>query len=110
DPDGRFKVYIATGGPGHLDPRQNDGVSWWAQGVEESASWEAPLFHLFDAIHSHPKARLISICHSFGLMCRSSGVAKPVLRDASETRLREREEASGSPSQSEYDGPSRPRY
>jgi hypothetical protein len=81
DPDGRFKVYIATGGPGHLDPRKNDGVSWWAQGVEESASWEAPLFHLFDAILSHPKASLIGICHSFGLMCRWSGVARPVLRD-----------------------------
>ena len=79
--DGRFKVYIATGGPGHLDPRQNDGVSPWAQGVKESASWEAPLFHLFDAIHSDPKASLVGICHSFGLMCRWSGVAKPVLRD-----------------------------
>jgi hypothetical protein len=81
DPDGRFKVYVATGGPGHLDPRENDGISWWAQGVKESASWEAPLFRLFDAIQSHPKASLIGICHSFGLMCRWSGVAKPVLRD-----------------------------
>jgi hypothetical protein len=80
-PDGRFKIYIATGGPGHLDPRQNDGVSWWAQGVSESVSWEAPLFHLFDAILTHPKASLIGICHSFGLMCRWSGVARPVLRD-----------------------------
>src|ERR1700730_163164 len=76
DPDGRFGLYVATGGPGHLDPRQNDGVSWWAQGVREETSWEAPLFHLFDSIVSHPKAGLISICHSFGLMCRWSGVAK----------------------------------
>ena len=81
NPDGRFQVYVATGGPGHLDPRQNDGKSWWAQGVEESASWEAPLFHLFDAIHRHPKASLIGICHSFGLLCRWSGAARPVLRE-----------------------------
>ena len=81
DPDGRFKIYVATGGPGHLDPRQNDGISWWAQGVRESASWEAPLFHLFDAIISHPKAMLLGICHSFGLMCRWQRVARPVLRE-----------------------------
>ena len=24
-PDGRFSLYLGTGGPGHLDPRQNDG-------------------------------------------------------------------------------------
>jgi hypothetical protein len=64
--DGRFKIYIGTGGPGHLDPRQNDGVSWWAQGVTDSDNWEAPLFRLFDAIQSDPKASLIGICHSFG--------------------------------------------
>ena len=80
-PDGQFKIYLATGGPGHLDPRQNDGVAWWSQGVRESASWESPLFRLFDSILTHPKAALIAICHSFGLMCRWSGVAKPVLRD-----------------------------
>lgn len=79
--DGRFQVYVATGGPGHLDPRQNDGVSEWAQGVREEAGWEAPLFRLFDAIVSHPKAALIGICHSFGLMCRWSGIARPVLRE-----------------------------
>jgi len=80
-PDGRFRIYVATGGPGHLDPRKNDGVAWYAQGVRESAGWEAPLFHLFDSIIGHPKASLVGICHSFGLMCRWSGVAKPVLRE-----------------------------
>src|SRR5207247_178402 len=70
-----------TGAPGHLDPRKNDGVSWFAQGVRESAGWEGPLFHLFDSIIGHPKASLVGICHSFGLMCRWSGVATPVLRE-----------------------------
>jgi len=80
DPDGRFSLYLGTGGPGHLDPRLNDGTSEWAQGVREEADWETPLFRLFDAIISHPKAALIGICHSFGLMCRWSQVAKPILR------------------------------
>jgi hypothetical protein len=80
NPDGRFSLYVGTGGPGHLDPRLNDGKSEWAQGVDEKPAWEAPLFHLFDAILKHPQAALIGICHSFGLMCRWSGVARPVLR------------------------------
>ncbi len=80
NPDGRFSLYVGTGGPGHLDPRLNDGHSEWAQGVDEKAGWEAPLFRLFDAILKHPHAALIGICHSFGLMCRWSGVARPVLR------------------------------
>ncbi len=86
-PDGRFKLYVSTGGPGHLDPRQNDGLSPASQGVREGASWEAPLFHLFDAIIRHPDAALISICHSFGLMCRWSGVARPVLREVKSSGL-----------------------
>lgn len=80
EPNGRFTLYLGTGGPGHLDPRLNDGKSDWAQGVEEQPGWEAPLFRLFDAIVKHPNAALIGICHSFGLMCRWSGVARPVLR------------------------------
>ncbi|HEX9492320.1 MAG TPA: hypothetical protein VGA33_03580 [Thermoanaerobaculia bacterium] len=80
-PDGQFKLYVGTGGPGHLDPRQNDGLSWFSQGVREEPTWEAPLFRLFDAVVSHPKAALIGICHSFGLMCRWSGAARPVLRE-----------------------------
>jgi hypothetical protein len=80
-PNGRFQMYIGTGGPGHLDPRLNDGISEFSQGTLESASWEKPLFSLYDAIANHSSAALIGICHSFGLMCRWSGVAKPVLRE-----------------------------
>ncbi len=87
NPDGRFTLYVGTGGPGHLDPRLNDGTSEWAQGIREPASWEAPLFRLFDSIVRHPKAALIGICHSFGLMCRWSGVARPVLRQAKSSGL-----------------------
>src|SRR5262245_37884079 len=32
-PGGRFAVYVGTGGPGHLDPRCNDGVSEGSQGI-----------------------------------------------------------------------------
>ncbi len=79
--DGRFALYVGTGGPGHLDPRQNDGISQFSQGIRENdAAWEAPLFRLFDAILARPDAALVSVCHSFGLMCRWSGVADPVLR------------------------------
>lgn len=78
---GRFDLYIGTGGPGHLDPRLNDGVSEFAQGISETDAWEAPLFRLFDSIVTHPTAALIGICHSFGLMCRWSGAAHPELRD-----------------------------
>ena len=76
----RFELYIGTGGPGHLDPRMNDGVNEFAQGIRESDAWEAPLFRLFDSIVAHPSASLIGICHSFGLMCRWSGAAHPELR------------------------------
>ena len=80
-PDGRFQLYIGTGGPGHLDPRLNDGRNEWSQGVEESAAWEAPLFRLFDDILADRTAAMLAVCHSFGLVCRWSGVASPVLRD-----------------------------
>ena len=76
----RFALYVGTGGPGHLDPRYNDGLSEFSQGIRESPAWEAPLFKLFDAILERPDAALVSICHSFGLMCRWSGIAKPMLR------------------------------
>jgi len=79
-PDGRFALYLGTGGPGHLDPRRNDGVAPSAQGIVEDASWEAPLFRLFDAVLADPDAALLSVCHMFGVMCRWSGVARPVLR------------------------------
>lgn len=80
-PNGRFRFYIGTGGPGHLDPRFNDGVSEVSQGINETTGWEAPLFNLFDDILEHPSAGLLAVCHSFGLVCRWSGVAHPRLRE-----------------------------
>ena len=80
-PNGRFQIYVGTGGPGHLDPRLNNGRADWSQGVSEDAAWEAPLFRLFDDILTHRSAALIAVCHSFGLICRWSGIARPELRD-----------------------------
>lgn len=77
---GRFAIHIGTGGPGHLDPRLNDGVNEWSQGVAESAEWEAPLFRLFDTILGDDDAVMLAVCHSFGLVCRWAGIARPVLR------------------------------
>lgn len=82
NPDGRFALYLGTGGPGHLDPRRNDGVAEAAQGIAEDPSWEAPLFRLFDAVQASPGAALISVCHTFGVMCRWAGTARAVLRGA----------------------------
>lgn len=78
-PGGRFALYLGTGGPGHLDPRKNDGVSPGSQGIHEDPAWEAPLFALFDAILGSDAA-LVAVCHSFGVMCRWSGVARPEMR------------------------------
>lgn len=78
--DERFAIYIGTGGPGHLDPRLNDGSDPLAQGVAEDPSWEAPLFRLFDAISRREDAALLAVCHTFGLMCRWLEVADPVAR------------------------------
>jgi hypothetical protein len=80
-PNGRFALYLGTGGPGHLDPRMNDGVSEFAQGIRETDAWEAPLFRLFDAILTDASAAMIGICHTFGLMCRWAGAAHPELRE-----------------------------
>jgi hypothetical protein len=80
-PNGRIQLYIGTGGPGHLDPRLNDGNAEWSQGVTEDASWEAPLFRLFDDILAHRTAALFAVCHTFGLICRWAGIAHPELRD-----------------------------
>jgi hypothetical protein len=79
-PGRRFAVYVGTGGPGHIDPRCNDGVSPESQGVREDASWETPFFRLLDAILADPGAALLAVCHSFGVICRWSGVARPVAR------------------------------
>ena len=78
--DDRFAVYVGTGGPGHLDPRLNDGSDPRAQGVAEDPSWEAPLFRLFDAIADRDETALLAVCHTFGLMCRWLDVADPVAR------------------------------
>ena len=75
-------LYVGTGGPGHLDPSMNDGVSEGTQGIVEDPSWEAPLFGLFDEIRANPESALLGVCHSFGIMCRWLGVAQPVLRGA----------------------------
>jgi hypothetical protein len=87
-PNGRFQLYLGTGGPGHLDPRQNDGVTEESQGIVENPAWEAPLFRLYDDIAAHDSAALLGVCHSFGLMCRWSGAARVELR---------REKSSGMP-------------
>ena len=85
---GRFRIHIGTGGPGHLDPRLNDGRSEWCQGVDETGEWETPLFHLFDEILADESSSMIAVCHSFGLVCRWSGIARPVLREEKSSGLR----------------------
>ena len=69
-----------TGGPGHIDPARNDGEDPGSQGVREDPRWEAPLFRLFEAIRDDPGAALLAVCHSFGVICRWTGIARPVLR------------------------------
>jgi len=77
-----FSIYIGTGGPGHLDPHLNDGASLESQGIDEDPSWERPLFRLFADIVADPDATLLGVCHTFGLLCRWSGVARVSLRGA----------------------------
>ena len=79
-PGGRHAIYIGTGGPGHLDPRLNDGIAPGSQGIAEDPAWEEPLFALFDAIRADHEAALLAICHTFGVMCRWLGIADAVLR------------------------------
>ena len=79
-PGPRYSLYLGTGGPGHIDPRANDGVRPESQGIHEDPAWEEPAFRLFDAIRSHEEAALLAVCHTFGVMCRWSGAAAPVLR------------------------------
>jgi hypothetical protein len=79
-PGGRFALYVGTGGPAHFDPRRNDGVGEWSQGIREDASWEAPFFALLDAVAADRDAALLAVCHTFGVLCRWSGVAEPRLR------------------------------
>jgi len=79
-PGRQFSLYLGTGGPGHIDPRLNDGVAEWSQGTLENPAWEAPTFRLFDDVVGHEDAALIGVCHTFGVMSRWSGAATPVLR------------------------------
>jgi hypothetical protein len=79
-PGGRFSLYVGTGGPGSLDPHENDGRSERSQGIREDPSWQEPLFRLFDRILADEGAALLAVCHTFGVLCRWSGLARPVLR------------------------------
>lgn len=79
---GRFPLIVGTGGPGAIDPRRNDGTSEGSQGITEDDAWEAPLFRFFDGVLAESRTALLGICHSFGLLCRWSGVADPALRKA----------------------------
>jgi len=81
-PGGRHVLYVGTGGPGHLDPRMNDGRAEGSQGIDEDPAWEPRLFGLFDAIRASNDAALLSVCHTFGVMCRWLGIAEAVLRGA----------------------------
>ena len=76
----RHGIYLGTGGPGHLDPRLNDGTSPGSQGIAEDPAWEEPLFALFDRIRADDEAALLAVCHTFGVMCRWLGIADAVLR------------------------------
>lgn len=76
---GRHRLYLGTGGPGHLDPRRNVAERG-TQEISENPAWEPHLWALFDAIAADPEAALYGVCHTFGLVCRWSGVAQPVLR------------------------------
>ncbi len=73
-------LYVGTGGPGHLDPRLNLRDDVDAGEILESDAWEAPLFEFFDAVKRDDSAMFYGVCHSFGLLCRWSGVARPVRR------------------------------
>jgi len=77
---GRFALYLGTGGPGHIDPAANDGVSEGSQGIREDPSWQQPLYRLFDHILADESSALLAVCHTFGVLCAWSGLAVPVLR------------------------------
>jgi hypothetical protein len=79
-PGPRYSLYVGTGGPGHIDPHANDGVAPFSQGIREDAGWEEPAFRLFDAIRADDRASLLAVCHTFGILCRWSGAAEPLLR------------------------------
>ena len=78
--DRQFVIVVGTGGPGHIDPYENDGLAVFSQGVKEDPTWEARFQRLLAAIRGDPGRSMIAICHSFGLVCRWAKVAKPTLR------------------------------
>ncbi len=77
---GRYRLFLGTGGPGHVDPHANDGRAEWTQGIVEDPSWEPRLHRLFDAIQADAGSALLAVCHSYGLLCRWAGIATPTLR------------------------------
>ena len=81
-PGGRHVLYLGTGGPGHIDPLANDGEAEFSQGIRENPAWQAPAFALFDAIRADEEAALVAVCHTFGVLCRWSRAARPMLRGA----------------------------
>lgn len=78
--DDRFLLYVGTGGPGEYDPRRNDGVRETSQGIAEDPSWQPKLDALFQSIMDDQRRALIAVCHSYGLLCLWSGVARAQLR------------------------------
>ena len=79
----RFPLVVGSGGPGAIDPRENDGDSPGSQGVREDPAWEAPLFRFFDAVLAAEDVALLGICHSFGVLSRWAGAARAELRPPS---------------------------
>jgi len=55
-PGSRFSLYLGTGGPGHIDPRRNDGIAPESQGIRENPEWEEVTFQLFDACGGRRRA------------------------------------------------------
>jgi hypothetical protein len=76
----RYPLVVGTGGPGAIDPYQNDGVAEYSQGIVDDPSWETPLHRVFEHVTKDESSALLAICHSFGLLTRWSGFATPVLR------------------------------
>ncbi|HWX24041.1 MAG TPA: hypothetical protein VN083_03325 [Vicinamibacteria bacterium] len=77
---GRYSLFLGTGGPAEIDPHLNDGRSPQSQGIEEDPSWEKPFFALLDSVRSDPETALLAVCHTFGVLCRWAGIARPILR------------------------------
>lgn len=76
----RFALVVGTGGPGALDPRENDGIASYSQGIREDPAWEPLLWRFFDGVLASRETALFGICHTFGLLARWSGFGKAVLR------------------------------